>query len=97
LVEEIHGQLKSGGEKKRVLLDWRENGNRRRRRGQINHFKKQTRLEAIGGKKDVRPCTCLYIDSIFTWIATRLCGWHSVSDDPVFSYNEKYRTDWICR
>jgi hypothetical protein len=22
-------------------------------------------------------------------------GWHSVSDDPVFSYNEKYRTDWI--
>ena len=24
-------------------------------------------------------------------------GWHSVSDDPVFSYNEKYRTDWICR
>ena len=20
-------------------------------------------------------------------------GWHSVSDDPVFSYNEKYRTD----
>ena len=24
-------------------------------------------------------------------------GWHSVSDDPVFSHNEKYITDWICR
>jgi hypothetical protein len=31
-VEEIHGQLKIGGGKKRVLLDWRGNGNRRRRR-----------------------------------------------------------------
>jgi hypothetical protein len=33
-VEEFHGQLKIGGEKKRkrVLLDWRENGKRRRRR-----------------------------------------------------------------
>ena len=35
LVEEFHGQLKIGGgkkkEKKRVLLDWRENGKRRRR------------------------------------------------------------------
>jgi hypothetical protein len=31
-VEEFHGQLKIGGGKKRVLLDWRENGNRRRRR-----------------------------------------------------------------
>jgi hypothetical protein len=29
--QEIHGQLKIGGEEKRVLLDWRENGNRRRR------------------------------------------------------------------
>jgi hypothetical protein len=28
-------------------------------------------LEASGGKKDVRPCICLYIDSIFTWIVTR--------------------------
>ena len=25
-------------------------------------------------KKDVRPCICLYIDSIFTWIVTRPCG-----------------------
>jgi hypothetical protein len=25
-------------------------------------------------KKDVRPCTCLYIDSKFTWIVTRPCG-----------------------
>jgi hypothetical protein len=24
-------------------------------------------------------------------------GWHSVSDDQVFSHNEKYITDWICR
>jgi hypothetical protein len=31
-VEEFHGQLKIGGGKKRVLLDWRKNGNRRRRR-----------------------------------------------------------------
>jgi hypothetical protein len=31
-VEEFHGQLKIGGGKKRVLLDWRENGKRRRRR-----------------------------------------------------------------
>ena len=30
LVVEIHGQLKIGGGKKRVLLDWRENGNRRK-------------------------------------------------------------------
>jgi hypothetical protein len=29
-VEEFHGQLKIGGGKKRVLLDWRENGKRRR-------------------------------------------------------------------
>jgi hypothetical protein len=28
-VEEFHGQLKIGGGKKRVLLDWRENGKRR--------------------------------------------------------------------
>ena len=30
LVEEFHGQLKIGGGKKRVLLDWRENERRRR-------------------------------------------------------------------
>jgi hypothetical protein len=33
-MEEFHGQLKIGGEKKRkkrLLLDWRENGKRRRR------------------------------------------------------------------
>jgi hypothetical protein len=32
------------------------------------NLKNQTRLEASGGKKGVRPCTCLCIDSIFTWI-----------------------------
>jgi hypothetical protein len=37
-------------------------------------FKKQTRLEASGGIKDVRPCICLYIDSIFTWIVSGPCG-----------------------
>jgi hypothetical protein len=37
LVVEIHGQLKIGGGKKRVLLDWRENGNRRRRRRRKYH------------------------------------------------------------
>jgi hypothetical protein len=37
-------------------------------------FKKQTRLEASGGKKDVRPCICFYIDSIFTWIVTSPCA-----------------------
>jgi hypothetical protein len=31
-VEEFHGQFKIGGGRKRVLLDWRENGKRRRRR-----------------------------------------------------------------
>jgi hypothetical protein len=31
-VGEFHGQLKIGGGKKRVLLDWRENGKRKRRR-----------------------------------------------------------------
>jgi len=25
------------------------------------------------------------------------CSAHLLMDDPVFSYNEKYRTDWICR
>jgi hypothetical protein len=30
-VEEFHGQFKIGGGKKGVLLDWRENGKRRRR------------------------------------------------------------------
>jgi hypothetical protein len=34
LVEEFHGQLKIG--KKRVLLDWRENGKRRRKRSVVN-------------------------------------------------------------
>jgi hypothetical protein len=31
-------------------------------------------LKRAGVKKDVRPCICLYIDSIFTWIVTRPCG-----------------------
>ena len=39
----------------------------------LEGIKIQTRLEASGGKKDVRPCICLYIDSIFTWIVTRPC------------------------
>ena len=31
-------------------------------------------LKRAGVKKDVLPCICLYIDSIFTWIVTRPCG-----------------------
>jgi hypothetical protein len=31
LVEEFHGQLKIGGGKKRVLLDWRENGKKKKK------------------------------------------------------------------
>jgi hypothetical protein len=31
-------------------------------------------MKRAGVKKDVRPCICLYIDSIFTWIVTRPCG-----------------------
>jgi hypothetical protein len=34
------------------------------------------------------------IFSNFIMFGTFVDGWHSVSDDPVFSYNEKYRTDW---
>jgi hypothetical protein len=45
-------------------------------------FKKQTRLEASGGKKDVRPCICLYIDSIFTWIVTRPCAQPMANSNP---------------
>ena len=39
------------------------------------------------------------IFSNFIMFGSFVDGWHShsVSDDPVFSYNEKYRTDWICR
>jgi hypothetical protein len=37
------------------------------------------------------------IFSNFIMFGAFVDGWHSVSDDPVFSYNEKYRTDWICR
>jgi hypothetical protein len=36
-VEEFHGQLKIGGGKIRVLLDWRENGKRRRRNGDFTN------------------------------------------------------------
>jgi hypothetical protein len=36
--------------------------------------RKIPRLEVSGGKKGVLPCTCLNIDSIFTWIVTRPCG-----------------------
>jgi hypothetical protein len=32
----------------------------------LEGIKKNKQLEASGGKKGVRPCTCLYIDSIFT-------------------------------
>ena len=33
-------------------------------------------MKRAGVKKDVRPCICLYIDSIFTWIVTRPCHDH---------------------
>jgi hypothetical protein len=36
-------------------------------------------LKRAGGKKDVGPCICLYIDSIFTWIVTRPCAWASLA------------------
>jgi hypothetical protein len=42
--------------------------------GNVPYWPKQTRLEASGGKKDVHPCICLYIDSIFTWIVTSPCA-----------------------
>jgi hypothetical protein len=32
-------------------------------------------LKRAGVKKSVRPCLCLCIDSIFTWIVTRPCAW----------------------
>ena len=38
------------------------------------NLKNKHDLEVSGGKKGVRPCTCLCIDSIFTWIVTRPCG-----------------------
>jgi hypothetical protein len=37
------------------------------------------------------------IFSNFIMFGAFVDGWHSVSHDPVFSYNEKYRTDWTCR
>jgi hypothetical protein len=37
------------------------------------------------------------IFSNFIMFGAFVDGWHSVSDDPVFSHNEKYITDWICR
>jgi hypothetical protein len=48
--------------------------------------------EASRSKKDVRPCTCLCIDSIFTWIVTRPC-------DSAFKFRTKHqmtRNGWIC-
>ena len=35
------------------------------------------------------------IFSNFIMFGAFVDGWHSVSDDPVFSHNEKYITDWI--
>jgi hypothetical protein len=37
------------------------------------------------------------IFSNFIMFVAFVDGWHSVSHDPVFSYNEKYKTDWTCR
>jgi hypothetical protein len=37
-VEEFHGQLKIGGGKKRVLLDWRENGKRRNKKNDSKYM-----------------------------------------------------------
>jgi hypothetical protein len=37
------------------------------------------------------------IFSNFIMFGAFVDGWHSVSDDPVFSRNEKYITDWIYR
>ena len=37
------------------------------------------------------------IFSNFIMFVAFVDGWHSVSHDPVFSYNEKYRTDCTCR
>jgi hypothetical protein len=37
------------------------------------------------------------IFSNFAMFGAFVDGWHSVSDDPVFSRNEKYITNWICR
>jgi hypothetical protein len=53
LVVEIHGQLKIGGGKKRVLLDWRENGNRRirrRRRRRRRRKKKKKKKKKVPHK-----------------------------------------------
>jgi hypothetical protein len=38
------------------------------------NLKNKHDLKRAGVKKNVRPCICLYIDSIFTWIVTRPCG-----------------------
>ena len=37
------------------------------------NLKNKHDLKRVGVKKDVRPCICLYIDNIFTWIVTRRC------------------------
>jgi hypothetical protein len=37
------------------------------------NLKNKHDLKRAGVKKNVRPCICLYIDSIFTWIVTRHC------------------------
>jgi hypothetical protein len=38
------------------------------------NLKNKHDLKRAGVKKDVLPCICLYIDSIFTWIVTRPCA-----------------------
>ena len=38
------------------------------------NLKNKHDLKRVGIKKGVRPCTCLCIDSIFTWIVTRPRG-----------------------
>jgi hypothetical protein len=37
------------------------------------NLKNKHDLKRAGVKKSVRPCHCLYIESIFTWIVTRHC------------------------
>jgi hypothetical protein len=51
------------------------------------NLKNKHDLKRAGVKKDVRPCICLYIDSIFTWIVTRHC---------VLSFNWVQIRIWTC-
>ena len=50
------------------------------------NLKNKHDLKRAGVKKDVRPCICLYIDSIFTWIVTSPCD----PSDPMHWNKEQY-------